>query len=926
MKNNLLAKRFYAPVLIGLLGLMLGQASAQTTIIDPAGAGGFELGTDFPTNGWTLVNGVGVTNQWFVGTVPTLFGTKSAYVSDSPTGATHTYTVTAGSLVHFYRDITFPAGESDITFSFQWYCGGESSFDYLQVSIGPTSIVPVASNSVTTGNPLLTPTIPGTTVIGGFNLFPTPVQTFTTKLPPNLIGNCTGTVTLRLFFTWRNDSSVGTQPPAAVDNISLISAVPLAPLAAGTYTVGPTGTYTTLGTATADVNSRGVTGPVILELQTTYTSAGETFPITLAGQANCNPLTSVNTATIRPALGSPTLTIAGTNAGPTIDINNGNWWRIDGRPGGVGTTKGLVISNSSITGQAIRFINDASNNIVQYCDVKGVNTSTVNGVILFSTTTFSSGNDNNLIDNCDVHDGATTPTNCILSLGTATSQNLFNRNNTVSNCNIFNHFTATASTASNGILVTTGSTEWTITGNSFYQTASRVLPTAIFADLQCPLTISNYFVITNNFFGGTAPLCGGGPLTLTGTGNLRSVNMTVGPGTSLVQGNTVQNISFTSSNTSAFSGALLLGQGNFLCNANNIGSLTVNNSIVMTSSGSLSAYRAIAVGGTSPTNTSTVSNNNIGGISVVTSGAPATQPSLQAILLTGTTAGSNHIATLNTIGSTTLANSLTCNSNVVGSVIGIFSASNALGQQITNNTISNLTGTSTGTSNILWGILAQGSTNVGTYTVTGNTLQDLTLGSGNILNFSLTGIQVSNSASTAGSNIVEQNTVRNLLQNNPTAGATIAGILVALQTSTSNLIARNSIHSLNMTSSTLTGSTIGIVMAGGTSNVQNNMIRLGVSDAGVDITSGYGMTGILEQLGNNNIRFNSVYVGGAGVSAGTSNTFAFNSVVTTGVRNYISNIFYNARSNGAGTGKHYAIAFGGTTPNPAGVQPYPEQR
>ena len=52
-------------------------------------------------------------------------------------------------------------------------------------------------------------------------------------------------------------------------------------LAAGTYSVGPTGTYTTLGAAlTAAAN--GTSGNVIFELQNTYTSAGESFPLTLA--------------------------------------------------------------------------------------------------------------------------------------------------------------------------------------------------------------------------------------------------------------------------------------------------------------------------------------------------------------------------------------------------------------------------------------------------------------------------------------------------------------------------------------------------------------------------------------------------------------------------------------------------------------------
>ena len=119
--------------------ILCNTLQAQTTLISPTGAGGFELGSTFAANGWTVVNGSGVTNQWFVGTVPGLFhGSNSAYVSDDVAGATHNYNGTAGSLVHFYRDVTLPAGETNLAYSYQWYCQGESTFDYWQVSVGPT--------------------------------------------------------------------------------------------------------------------------------------------------------------------------------------------------------------------------------------------------------------------------------------------------------------------------------------------------------------------------------------------------------------------------------------------------------------------------------------------------------------------------------------------------------------------------------------------------------------------------------------------------------------------------------------------------------------------------------------------------------------------------------------------------------------------
>jgi len=97
------------------------------------------------------------------------------------------------------------------------------------------------------------------------------------------------------------------------------------------------------------------------------------------------------------------------------------------------------------------------------------------------------------------------------------------------------------------------------------------------------------------------------------------------------------------------------------------------------------------------------------------------------------------------------------------------------------------------------------------------------------------------------------------------------------------------------------------------------MIRLGYTAAGTSITNGLQINGIFESSGTNNFFFNSVYIGGTGVATLANNSFAFFSNAVTTTRFYANNIFYNARSNGASTGKHYAVKIAGTTPNPAGT-------
>ena len=179
---------------------------SQTTIISSTGAGGFETGATFALNGWTEVNTPPLqTNQWFCGTAATGFtGARCAYVGTASTN--NTYNVSTISVSHFYRDVTFPAGQPNITLSFSWKGFGEGSYDYMRVFLVPTTTAITAGTLLTTGQ-----------VGGDFNLFST-WQTTTLSIPCAAVGT-----TQRLVFSWRNDGSIGTNPAAAVDNISLVS-------------------------------------------------------------------------------------------------------------------------------------------------------------------------------------------------------------------------------------------------------------------------------------------------------------------------------------------------------------------------------------------------------------------------------------------------------------------------------------------------------------------------------------------------------------------------------------------------------------------------------------------------------------------------------------------------------------------------------
>jgi len=202
---------------------------SQTTIINPANAtgtsgadGSFQNATNtFGANGWTVVNAA--TNQWFVGTTANCAGTKGAYVGTA--SGNNNYTNTTAQISHFYDDVTFPAGQSCITLTFSWKCQGESSFDGIRVSLGSTGVAPVANTLFTTSDPTAT-------VIGNsfYNLNGT-CNTATITIPAANAGT-----TKRLVFSWINDGSVGTNPAATIDAISLVSANPTVPSCATALT------------------------------------------------------------------------------------------------------------------------------------------------------------------------------------------------------------------------------------------------------------------------------------------------------------------------------------------------------------------------------------------------------------------------------------------------------------------------------------------------------------------------------------------------------------------------------------------------------------------------------------------------------------------------------------------------------------------
>lgn len=202
-------KNFLCLILFCVFNLMMNAQS--TTIIDPSVStnpnGSFENATStLAANGWTAVNDGN--NYWVVGTTTFNSGAKSAYISTN--GTNNNYNKSSARVSHFYRDVTFPAGQTCITLSFNWKGRGEVGYDFLKVYLIPTSTTPIAGSQLSATNQL-------GTEYSNQNTW----QTATIIIPASYAGT-----TQRLVFSWRNDNNTGNNPPAAVDNISLISDTP----------------------------------------------------------------------------------------------------------------------------------------------------------------------------------------------------------------------------------------------------------------------------------------------------------------------------------------------------------------------------------------------------------------------------------------------------------------------------------------------------------------------------------------------------------------------------------------------------------------------------------------------------------------------------------------------------------------------------
>ncbi len=665
---------------------------------------------------------------------------------------------------------------------------------------------------------------------------------------------------------------------------------------------------------------------------TTLTVTAITTGTLKVGQMISGAGTSVKPGTIITALGTGTggtgtytvnatqtvnlTTITG--ASNFITLNGASNVEFDGRIGQIGSSGSLTFINKATTNTAstILFINDASNNTLSYCNVAGSSTTNATGAIVIGVTTGTTGNDNNVIDHCNISDAPNgTPQHCINAVGSTTTTATYNDNCTVSNCNIYNFF-ATAAGGTRGLNIGVGNNGWTITGNSFYQTATRTGLTSVFQFLSiAPINNTTAFTITGNYFGGTEPQCGGTPLTVSGTGTGSEIRSVIFATSASIQnsfqGNVFQNMTISVGYNATANVECLL-QSN--TSSIDIGSVTPNifgdstgQTSITISTGNNASFSAMALAHGGPTNC-IVKNNVISGIKLTQGN------SLRGIQI-GNSSGGNNYAINSYIGNNTIGSvwgtgslSATGSATIYGVYYNTGAATTAL-QTIEYNHINTLQA-NTGA---IMGISA--TTTTARFSVRGNTLSRFATAS-TTTNNTIVGI---NYSCTVAGDTVSNNTLTNFLCTAASAATTIRGIAYTGATTGSNWISNNLMYGFEMKTSGL-GALYGITITGGLYTVANNVISLGRDTAYNSISNPYDIRGIYPTAATNGSAFyyNSVLITGDAVAANTTSTYALYSGITTsgavGVT-FKNNSWYNERNYQApptGTIRNYAAYYTGS--------------
>jgi len=548
-------------------------------------------------------------------------------------------------------------------------------------------------------------------------------------------------------------------------------------------------------------------------------------------------------------------TVDGSNG--LIPLNGADSVTIDGLNTGGNSLliENLSVSNSAET-STIKVYATAQYNTIKNTTILGSSTGdylTSTGTVIFRTNSTIGGNSFNTITNCKIGNASTgLPTKGIYSNGSGSGNE--NSNNIVDKCEIYN-YASISTIQSNGILIYSNNTNWTIQDNKFYQTSPRALAAKHYA-IQFYSATSSGNLVTGNQIGGDNA-SGTGTYTITaGSANNQFSAILMGQSGSVTD-NVVTNISQTTGSgftlSLAFCGIEVNNSALVSVLRNKIGSQSANSAILFigANTGRCETY-GIYNGNTSQGGT--ISNNEIGGITLQNS-------STGGVNFDGI--GTNFNSTL----------SLICNDNIIG------------GEVV--NSIHNTT-TPAGANARLYGI---GFVQTKVVNCEGNTIRNLTAAGGPGNGSEICGIF----AGSDKSKNIRNNTIYNI-SHSGTVAKDVVGIYFSGSTTTS-LIEKNFIHSLS-NSSTSAGDIVGVKLYTTAINqintVINNIITISATTSNAEV---YGIHDYCSSSGNSNkVYHNTISITGS-TTSGISSGY-YSSGGTVNVRDVRDNIFYNTRSGG----------------------------
>lgn len=703
---------------------------------------------------------------------------------------------------------------------------------------------------------------------------------------------------------------------AVATHVDTITTYPIVPLrynflpvlpANAVYQVGAGQTYPTLtgpGGLFEFLNSRTLGGNITAEINSDITEPGTVFlnPIAEDGAG-----AGTYTVTIRPNAATTSVrTIDGNAATGLIVLNGADRIKISGVPtNGNANSKLLLFRNNNTSGSVINLRNGVTGARLHNLLIEGNGSATTSATVLLSVNAGNIGNTFDTISNCVFRNNTTftlpngIPHTHLFSDGFFTT-NAFNSNIVVSG-NEFANF------STNGVMPNTyNTTGWQIINNSFYRnvnlSVSTITPFCIY------LNAGQYMsgaIVKDNFIGGSAANCGGTPWTnANASASFYGIYGGFGNGpTSLIQGNTIANINYTATGGTGqflaiyiFNGSATIGGSS--TTGNIIGSTTTTNSINWAPNSTHYGIYYTATG------TANITHNTVAGLNLCSPGGSGT--------FYGIYAGNGNIGAVNnnTIGSTTVANSITLNSN--GTLFGIFGqlpSNLTTTYSLSNNVVSNMHAASNLSNTFIRGINVSNTSNAN---ITDNTVTNLTSNSSSTVTTTSSAIGILSQLSANAVAVIRNNTVSGIRAVNTSAPTTSIGICIS--GGQSPIVERNRVFDITNASTSAStnpapaASGICLASASVSTTLQNNQITLGVAQ-----TANTQFSGIWLQVSSTaivlNAYNNSVLI--TGTATGTQQSFAFLKGNNTGSEistytNLRNNIFANNRT--GGSGKHYTIA------------------